>query len=159
MNYVQDWVSQYLPNTPEPPPSVPKFTVFISDEARLAVKRARAIAAVTGVPVPFDAAVAAEEEWDDEVDVAPVRSSPRYSSSTSVAHGGSFDEPTEAQTSVPVRASPRRQQLSSGDVDMDADTLRMLDSATAHAIVRTNRVRKSRGIQNLERKTLMQIVP
>ena len=40
--HVEDWVSQYLPTTPEPPPSEPSSPVYMSDDARRAVKRARA---------------------------------------------------------------------------------------------------------------------
>jgi len=131
-NYVEDWVSQYLPKTPEPPSSVPKGTMYISHEARLAVKRARATGpAAGGAAVPVDAA--AVGEWDGEVDVGQVRGSPRGGT-----HGASVDDDG---VETPVRASPRRQQLCRGDVDeLDDDTIRLLDSATVRTLVRTDRL-------------------
>jgi len=156
-NYVEDWVSQYLPKTPEPPTPARQRIVYISNEMRDAVSRARTKAAPTAATVPDD------EESDDEVENLPPpppkrasprgsprgsprnspRGSPRSAAGARGSHNVTLDEPTKMSASpnqVPVRGqSPRRQQMHrvvSVDDDAAIDRIGALDNATARVIVR-----------------------
>jgi len=109
MNYVDSWVSYYLPKTPEPPSSERKRTVYISDGARRAVLRAKAKAGA-----PKVAAVPHNQESDDVVDLLPLpagspRGSPRVSPRAS-PRGSPRGSPRESPQRGPhesPRASPR----------------------------------------------------
>jgi len=154
-NYLEDWVCQYLPTTPEPPPSsrlsAVKTAVYVSDEARRAARGAgrgkRPPAQVPPGAGPA-AAAAVDDDWDDDDDdddvdvdmdmdvVAPPAVHGRAAClSPRRRWRPSLDESAEPayQAPVPVRASPRRvEQLCRGDlVDVDAST-----SLEARAMVR-----------------------
>lgn len=164
-NYIEERVNSYLPKTPEPPSfqsasihNVPD--VYISEEARNDVRRAKEREAATAVAA---AAVPDIVESDEDEELTPVRVSPRESPrgsprgstrgnaresprSQAVAHGGYSGAgldllPTRippSPTSVQMRgSSPRRQRERAMSVDdNEMDRIGALDNATARVIVR-----------------------
>jgi len=116
MNYVDSWVSYYLPKTPEPPSPEPLQKMYISDLAQRALHRYRAgksgAAAITAVSKAIAAAAAAapappddQESDDGDVELLPVRGSPRGPPARSLSpRGGS---PRASPRASPRRAGPR----------------------------------------------------
>ena len=125
-NYVELCISYYFPKEPEP--SSPRTPVYVSDETREAINKAKADAAASAADSPD------EDAGDEDVDL---EGSPRVADSAPGAHGVGLDEPMEA--AAPMRNSPRRQQMFPGMLMDDGamDKIGVLDNAAARVVVRT----------------------